>query len=270
MSSRPPILEWPYLNYDRPHAQGMVFGGFAPHPGGWDFHDCSLQPKNGRLTNMTPATAWQWSEELVRQAVAHDGLDDRIVGSLLPGIDISRPCSAAIWFRTNSTTAEQQIMEHQVSLNNRPVTISLNRTAGRVYVMTYTGVFRAKWASYGDTEWHHVAMTWDGSSVVRGWLDGVEMTNDSELGFSGPPEGFFIGQQTAFPAFDRPLNGRISDAVLYRRIITPTEIATLADRSDPFLDGLIRIPGRRNFISLATGNWSWLHHLTTSPYGIAK
>ena len=70
--------------------------------------------------------------------------------------------------------------------------------------------------------WHHLAMTWDGTTK-RGYLDGTEVvTKNVQIG--GGNLGFTLGGEGL--SYFTP--GTVDDAIYYTRALTPGEIAQLS------------------------------------------
>jgi hypothetical protein len=81
--------------------------------------------------------------------------------------------------------------------------------------------------------WQHVAMTWDGSasaSAVRLYVNGVEVTYSSATNAVGTRvndalEDFKVGNDKSTA---RTFNGLIDDLQVWKRALSPSEVAALA------------------------------------------
>ena len=83
----------------------------------------------------------------------------------------------------------------------------------------------------------------------------------------------WIGDFTTLASL--PANMKVGDVAIWSRKLGASGIRTLADRSNPMLGGALYDPTRTvvSFAGIAappTGNWSWLNHLSNSPYGVSQ
>ncbi len=73
--------------------------------------------------------------------------------------------------------------------------------------------------------WHHLAMTWDGSSTVLGYLDGTLDDDYSTTGFGLTSAPFVIGDVNG----GDDLVGDLDELVYYDRALSAAEVAALAN-----------------------------------------
>ena len=90
-----------------------------------------------------------------------------------------------------------------------------------------------------DGSWHHVAGTFDGSTV-RLWVDGVEVgtaTTGAALSYATGARDLTIGAFATNGSLG--FTGDIDEVRLWSRVLTPAEIAARASRSAIALNGII-------------------------------
>lgn len=130
--------------------------------------------------------------------------------------------------KDKSSIPRQRVWQFRVSGSNRIQLIVFDTTGTAV---TATGT-----THLGDNQWHHVAGTWDGTTI-RVYVDGVQ---DGALAHSGSLQSgqtndAFIGRaETSNPGY---FAGRIDDARLYDRALSPQEIHDAMVGSVPSTSG---------------------------------
>jgi hypothetical protein len=77
----------------------------------------------------------------------------------------------------------------------------------------------------GTTNWHHIAMTQDGTNLV-GYLDGVQVGTSAlnGVGSGGAAGPFSVGRE---PVYDIKADGQIDEVGIWSRALTATEVAGL-------------------------------------------
>ena len=265
---RPANLAWPYLNPNSPLYQGLVFAGLGPHPGGYDFHDCSPYRNHGTLTNMAvPATAtsgWAWDNYLGRWAAVFDGTNDHInLGAVPLGHSLWLPTTLTVvtWHKTNGdyTTSQSLVGHCQTSGATGNYALTFGYTNSKIeFWNNIAGPNITSAASISSDVWRHVAVTRTGTTgawPLELFLNGV---SDKTATATANPSGTYdigtsIGRLGNYNGYY--LNGSLSDMLLWDHALSLSEIAALADPSNVMLSGLILPPRRRLWaISAATGN----------------
>ena len=141
--------------------------------------------------------------------------------------------SLTAWYKTTETKVEQFLIYHNSTNANGFLMEMINSTfctlSGQIgNGTTLVTVSEGGAISSNDGNWHHAAMTWDGTTI-KIYRDGV-FRNSQLLSGSLPTttNGVGIGQgNTAAKYF----NGSIDDVRIYNRALTSGEIATLASGS---------------------------------------
>lgn len=157
-------------------------------------YDVSGNGNHGTLTGMDPYTDWVAGKDGF--ALDFDGGDDSVALATNVALSSTNDLTLSVWFKTTSTTADQQIIEHQIASNDRAF-ISLNRTDGHVHCSVYNGTFYNASGPYVAGEWNHVAFSWmTGSLSTYGYVNG-KLVSGSTVGFSSAGTGFKIGRRPA-------------------------------------------------------------------------
>ena len=164
-------------------------------------------------------------------AYAFDGPDDYVEVADAAAI---RPAKLTFggWFRTDSGANEQTLVQKaDARFGDEGYAVEVQTPNSlRAHVAVESG--RAAVNPWGvathDGEWHHLACTWDGSSLVM-YLDGEEVArDDSQSGdvvHSDRP--LYLGRGDNGYASSYPMNGGIDDVRVYSRALSPEEVGSL-------------------------------------------
>lgn len=162
--------------------------------------------------------------------------DDVVIANLFTGFVVNSDFSIAMWFKsTNAPTAN----EHLVSWSNgtdEHFTIGID-DADIGCRLRVDGVNNdADVLHTPDSEWHHIAFTWDYSTTTLiGYLDGVVMDNAG-----GPPISPNFGSNFVFGARQNAagnfFDGRLADVRYYDDILTADEVMYLYGQNEDGTD----------------------------------
>ena len=83
--------------------------------------------------------------------------------------------------------------------------------------------WRCKSSTQADGDWHHVALTWDGTNKVL-WVDSMEVARDIQTGLMGSNRGLSIGTDYIEATF---FSGLMDDVRIYDVSLSADEIAAL-------------------------------------------
>lgn len=145
----------------------------------------------------------------------------------IPGFDTAH--SFGLWFKVGSRTTTQRIMQlgnSNVATDPRSgITILSGFIRGGYYNGT-AYVTPGSSSQFGIDTWHHAFMTWDGTSS-KFYLDGVNYSSINNPS-TGAITGLLISSGGA-----NGFNGNASQAIVYNRALTATEVARLYRGNKP-------------------------------------
>lgn len=239
----------------------LMLGGC--NPGTVYAEDSSGYFNRGTLTNMDPATDWLFDPELGRYVLDFDGNDCVIVPSFN-----TTDFTIAVWSRPRSLSAASLIYKDENL--QRSYGVGWGNAANKAFCL----VFKTDLAytivdsmTTGTTNiWWHIVATYryvaDNTSVLSLYMNGE--LDKSVSNARGPVPYTTSTVQIAAREFSSTRffhNGIIADPCIWNRVLSPSEIQILADRSDPMLGGWIYDPSRTVVSFAGTGAatkyWTW-------------
>jgi len=252
----------------RQHAlkKGLVLGGFGRFPKSVHYRDSSLFRNNGTLTGMEPASDWLFSPELGRWALDFDGsndyvdLGDKSLFSFNGTTDV--PFSISAWVKTNGAYFPIVSKSNGISDAEYLLRVSVDEQIAFWCFdndgSNYTGRTTGNGAILANA-WQHVTATYNGSGSSSGiaiYVNGARAdTTDSNAGSYSAMHNLtcplMIGRWASSSSFYA--GGQVSDFLVHSRALSPGEIGTLADPSDPTLDGLIVGVASRSRVYVPSG-----------------
>jgi hypothetical protein len=156
---------------------------------------------------------------------AYHFVNDEI--DVTPAADFTRsgPATLAMWVRIAAAPAS---FEATAAKNLPPDDASYGMSIGSDLLASY---YTSGANAVGNTPlsldaWHHLAMTWDGTSTVIGYLDGQVDLQYTTSGF--PLDGtapFVVGDVNG----SNDLVGDLDELAYYVRALSPNEISLLAN-----------------------------------------
>ena len=130
------------------------------------------------------------------QAASFNGASSRVSASSISLLDLGSSWSISFHVKIAASTGNFQfIFSHVIDANN-VITIFFFDTTIRAGVhngVGFTQVATSPTISFGI--WYHVVMTWDGSSVVKLYLDGVLQSGVKSTTNYGTTVGLSIGSR---------------------------------------------------------------------------
>ncbi len=233
--------------------KGLV-GAWVPPLGvtGGTLFDVSGYKNHGTLTNMEPATDWMAGEK--GWTLDYDGVDESVITSNATGVlDFERtdPFSISSWHRTVDAAITLPLSlwaKFEEGGGNPGYYMQLRGPdAGDPYQVSLRGITSGHFATTNfprssDTEWHHLLMTYDGSSVAAGlklYEDAIDLaptvlddTLASSMSNSVP---FQIGKRESV-SFPGPYEGQIGPVYVWNRELTANHALRLfVDTLAPFV-----------------------------------
>ncbi len=202
--------------------------GIVPHPmtiptlgliAAWHFNEKSgtiagdsVAGHNGVISGAT------WVSGIHGSALQFNGVDNQVQISKAGFNPVGNSISFSFWFRLNAVgdngTFIYQNVKYIVSIDAQ----------GRPGFALYTPVWSSLNSGYTnrvlDTDWHHVAMTYDGS-MMKIYLDGLLRTYTANTGnLQSSNSDAYIGRETP----TNPFKGTIDEMLVYNRALTDSEI----------------------------------------------
>lgn len=138
----------------------------------------------------------------------------------------------AAWIKADSSgqNNEQGIFRYGTKATRQLFMMSLAATLGRLRVSTYGDDKTYSTSDLRDDKWHHVALTYDGTSIVA-YLDGANV---------GVETNTLVNTTNNSPAIGNwnnagfTFNGNISNVQLWSSKLEPSEITTLYNNGTPY------------------------------------
>jgi len=223
---------------------GLVFAGLGGYncPTTLLYADSSDFGSSGTLINMD-GTNWSFDPTLGRYALTHNGTDEYVA---FPGRSIVGSLTMSIWCTTADRTVANKFL---FSLGyNSTGSVMLYQNKSQITFIGYTGAQARPNGNAGDMiandTWAHLVLRLTGKSLSI-FVDGVSRpidydgTLESEWVGTTPTGDYCIGYALPRNLSTSRWSGKTSDPMLWARALSDGEIQTLADPSDPTLDGLI-------------------------------
>jgi Ca2+-binding RTX toxin-like protein len=201
--------------------------------GHWTFNEASGTVANdiagshfGTLTNMTSS---QWITGQMDGALTFDGLNDYVTVADSTALDITNTLTLSTWVKADSFQSWDGLIVKGTT--NIPYGLDF-RSDGRLifqanYGLVMGGNGRGTWSSNTALtagQWHHVAVTYDGSDF-RFYLDGqLDGTHQANITFGKNNQALVLGADLAGGSH---FDGAMDDVRVYNRALTAGEIEQL-------------------------------------------
>lgn len=231
---------------NRPFYSGLTDGlvGYwtfdGPDVAGVTAYDRSGQGNNGTLTSSpTRATG------KIGQGMRFNN-DGYVNTTDISQMDSASKVTIAGWFKRAAAGALTQVSKGTDCNIDGCITITFY-TDGALHFDLASGSDAYGVIAHNDTEWHHVALVFDGTQTgnqgrLKGYIDGVERTLDYE-GTTIPAttgaynSNFQIGRNSTDGTLS---SGLIDDVRIYNRAITADEVKRLYNMGGTFKIGVSR------------------------------
>jgi len=243
-----------FFTIDRTHqlAQGLVFAGLGNAPGSVRYHDSSGRGNYGTLTNMEPETDWGCDSWLGRRFTIHDGSYERAQIAVLAGgppktVSIK---SLVCWIKPTSFSNLRYFFCQGMLLSsaNWGWGCGIDTSGNLAVTSSITPV--SSTTAVTLNQWNCVCLQQITNNTCVAWNAGAS-SNISTTGFSSTyltdPDGA-VGCVMYNTSAMHSFYGSISDVLYYDRILSPSEIALLANPSNFMLSGMIRPIGSESNI----------------------
>lgn len=233
---------------DHPIWDGCVFAGLGQIIYSAHYQDSMAQlgfaGSHGLLTNMTPASAWQWDAELGRWATEFDYTTSPAIVIANPTI---RPFAGDgtfnVWVKPIASTSSRPLIGQgsTAKVNWWYVIVNADNT---VHFSFDDNTTRLEWdttLTVPDDIWSLVSVV-KGASGFISYINGTPSGSGAARGDCSSAEDITIGYDQ-FAGSNHYWWGGLSDVMLHNRAFTLPEIQLLAS-SDPMLGGAILAPHR--------------------------
>ena len=165
----------------------------------------------------------QWTGGVWNGALSLDGIDDLVVMQAVPALDLATRLTLSLWIRPSSLDGNRSLISKDGVFE-----LDLSHAGAGSYSLRLDNLRRGAGTTLLDAgSWHHVAVTWDGSTVRyyhQGLADGTATfvgslpANSKDLGLGGRPADFAAG----LPRF--LFEGLLDDVRIYDRALSDAEI----------------------------------------------
>ena len=206
--------------------------------GYWSFDDNTddTSGKNNLGTRIGPlgTNLPQFVDGRYGKALRFDGVDDYVDAGSGSSLTIIGPLTVEAWINTNILSVDAGIAGRGINGNYQLT----HHTNGFLYgYIGSGGNGLGSGNSIGINQWHHVVMTWDGTTNANGmklYVDGG-FKNQKVSTIASPPAGssLKIGMASSY------YNGMIDEVAIYNKALTPDQIKNTADGKILSLSGCI-------------------------------
>lgn len=236
------------LNTGHPLANGLVFAGLGGPSGvgSSTFYDLSTQRNHGTLTNMDSATDWVWVKQLGRWALDFDGSNDEVTRAAV--IPTNMNFTVAFWVKNLGANTVKGCFMMSIAGSVRQLAVYFDANGNNLRADGFTSAKSQKAAaSLTTTVWNHICVTWESATTtevlyINGVAAGTTMNGGTMPPWAASNLSFGRGYNSSSSA-----NCQMADVLISKRILSPGEIARLADPSNVMYDGLLVGPRRRAF-----------------------
>jgi hypothetical protein len=218
------------LNAGSSLANGLVFAGLGQSPGTRLYRDDSEYRRNGILSidfdvADAPAIAWRWHPEIRR--VALTSIDAFVLGQAVPIASASNACTTSLWIRPDATLSNMYCLDQ--GTNTRTILGGYQAGCFNIYNGGYpTGTAADTQIAYrGVGTWDHLAYGSDGAKVY-GYLNG-QLKVSPNANLNATPGTLYLASSGS--ATNRA-SISFADVLIHSRLLSPSEIAALADPSN--------------------------------------
>jgi hypothetical protein len=194
---------------------------------------------NGRTGTLQNGASWVGGT--TGQALGLDGVNDHVRVAHATALN-AYPLSAAVWFRTTTTTGSRGLVNkyssgsyngYQIFFNNGTLCAWYLRSTSQ-YVYDGSGCTLGTTGA-NDGAWHQAVFVVDAQGG-RLYLDGVQRASRAWTGSAGPAttsQGIRLGHYPGASGSSRYLPGAVDEARLYNRALSAAEVSALYEATRP-------------------------------------
>ncbi|MCX9028215.1 MAG: carboxypeptidase regulatory-like domain-containing protein [Candidatus Methanoperedens sp.] len=188
-------------------------------------YDSSSNSNHGKINGAT------WTTGKIVNALSFDGINDYVDAGNPVSLQITGAISMEGWVKINDLSVSSSLFGrgHGLSSGNNGYFLSYYAKTKSLYFDTYSTTTRDalyKTNAIIDNNWHHVAVTWDGTTSANGkklYIDGVMMAQktSSIASMGNPSYNFRIGIDSTN---DRPAKANIDEVKIFNRALLASEV----------------------------------------------
>lgn len=242
------------LYRQHPRYQGCVGHWPFTEAGGVTLHDISGRGHHGTLTNLTLSTDWVRSQG--GYCIDFPGSTDHVdMGDVLdPG---TNDITVSWWYRSPALAGatDFHVEKGARSTGDAGFSVGTKQATIRLFARFGDGTTRVEstagtsLSGFDDDEWHHLAVSFDRSSIVTFYVDGQSEAGDSIATYDGTnvtngSRNFGIGRDVGGGP-----NGLVDEMRVYHRLLSPQAIEWLY--REPYAE--FEIPKKRGFVAVVVG-----------------
>ncbi len=175
---------------------------------------------NGTLTNMD---ASNFSDDNGGSLV-FDGSNEYV--DLGTSMDTNVPISVSCWFKPDQEQRYQGLVSRaDGSTSFRNFILYISNVDGDGGFGTYINAHRRVLGLISTNTWYNGCFTLDSSNNLKLYLNASLVKSDTSVSYTNQPsDKLMIGEFQAGTGSDYPLDGNISNTLIYNRALTPDEI----------------------------------------------
>jgi len=199
----------------------------------WSLNESSgsnVPDSSGNSRNGTTQNSPTWTSGKINNCLQFNGSNQYIDCGNIANFERTQACSYEFWFKNSGEN--KQIMSRYDSVNVRGTSICVNVSGTIMFLLatdsTHYLLVQTTSSGYNNNTWHHVIVTYDGSSNASGvniWIDGSDkalttVQNNLNSGIT-ISDNFFIGKTSQKTYYD----GYLDEILIYETKLNSTEVA---------------------------------------------
>ncbi len=172
-----------------------------------------------------------WTSGKIGSALNFDGINDYVDAGNPASLQITGAISMEGWVKINDLSVTSSLFGrgHGLSSGNQGYFLSYYAKTKSLYFDTYSTTTRDalyKTNAIIDNNWHHIAVTWDGTTSANGkkmYIDGVQVAQKTSAiaSMGNPSYNFRIGIDSTN---DRPAKANIDEVKVFNRALSASEV----------------------------------------------
>ncbi len=196
-----------------------------------NFNDSSGKGNNGEPNGASIVT-----DPTRGQVASFDGMNDYVNCSNDVSLDITGKITLSLWVKTNDSGNSED--NDWVAKGDHTYAIK-HKNSNNIEFFIYDGDWYTAWYAVDSSfngVWHHVAGTYDGSSLKL-YVDGMLQATTAHVGsIATRTNNLYLGENSEITG--RFYAGAMDDVRIYSRALSQGEVAYLAGKTTPFTQPL--------------------------------